>query len=229
MYLLSQKMDTTMKSIIFKFILIWLFLLYTPLEMYSQDTIQRNILEYQVRLEKYQKKWDNLIPMHTVFQYAGGMGLMSVGAGWSYGKEKQWETDIMLGVIPKYVSDKWKITMTIKQNYIPWRISVKKNMEIEPFECGIYFNTVFSDEFWTKEPDRYPDGYYGFSTRIRSHVFVGQRLRLLIPEKYRRLAKRVTLFYEISSCDLYIASAFTNHLNLDDYLRLSFGLKFQIF
>jgi hypothetical protein len=26
-----------------------------------------------------------------------------------------------------------------------------------------------------------------------------------------------------------VASAFTNHLNPDDYLRLSFGLKFDVF
>jgi hypothetical protein len=40
----------------------------------------------------------------------------------------------------------------------------------------------------------------------------------------------VTAFYELSSCDLYVVSAVTNrYLKPTDYLRLSFGLKFQIF
>ena len=219
----------------FKMLLVGISLLYTfPLTAQStivdigpKDTLYNS--DYQYRLDKYQRQWNRLIPMHTVFQYAGGMGLISVGAGWTYGKNKQWETDVLFGYIPKYSSDKIKITMTLKQNYIPWRVPLKHNWTLEPLECGLYFNTVFSDEFWTSEPDRYPKGYYGFSTRVRTHIFVGQRIRMNIPEKYRKLAKSITAFYEISSYDLYIVSAFTNHLKLDDYLRLSFGLKFQIF
>jgi hypothetical protein len=51
-----------------------------------------------------------------------------------------------------------------------------------------------------------------------------------VPEKYRKFSKSITAFYEISTCDLYVVSAFNNsYLKPDDYLRLSFGLKFQIF
>ena len=92
-----------------------------------------------------------------------------------------------------------------------------------------YFNTVFSNEFWTKEPDRYPQGYYNFSTRVRTHIYAGQRLQFHIPDSKRFFSRSITAFYEISTCDLYVVSAFTNHLNPDDYLRLSFGLKFDIF
>jgi hypothetical protein len=59
---------------------------------------------------------------------------------------------------------------------------------------------------------------------------VGQRLRYDIPDGNHKWMKSVTAFYELSSCDLYIVSAFTNHyLKPTDYLRLSFGLKFQVF
>ena len=68
-----------------------------------------------------------------------------------------------------------------------------------------------------------------FSTRVRTHIYVGQRLQFHIPDSKRLFSRSVTAFYEISTCDLYVVSAFTNHLNPDDYLRLSFGLKFDIF
>ena len=184
---------------------------------------------YKKRVEGYRSMWESLMPTYTKLQYAGGMGLINAGFGWSYGKNNQWETDILFGIIPKYSSDNAKLTFTLKQNYIPWRKKLNDSFTFEPLECGLYFNTVFSDEFWTKEPDRYPKGYYNFSTRVRTHVFVGQRLRFNIPDKKRVFARSITAFYEISSCDLYVVSAFTNHLNLDDYLRLSFGLKFDIF
>ena len=184
---------------------------------------------YNKRISQYQDLWTSLMPTYTKVQYAGGMGLVSCGFGWSYGKNKQWETDAFLGFIPRYSSDQSKITMTLKQNFIPWRMKLNETWTFEPLECGIYFNTVFSDEFWTQEPDRYPKGYYNFSTRLRTHIFIGQRLCFNIPDKKRFLSRSVTAFYEISSCDLYVVSAFTNHLSPDDYLRLSFGLKFDIF
>ena len=197
--------------------------------IFVMNTYAEDLDRYNKRINQYQDLWTSLMPTYTKVQYAGGMGLVSCGLGWSYGKNKQWETDAFLGFIPRYSSDQSKFTMTLKQNYIPWRKKLNETWAFEPLECGIYFNTVFSDEFWTKEPDRYPKGYYNFSTRVRTHLFIGQRLRFNIPDKKRFLSRSITAFYEISTCDLYVVSAFTNHLNPDDYLRLSFGLKFDIF
>lgn len=186
--------------------------------------------KYDKRIHRYRRAWEALIPTHTKVQYAGGMGLLSWGIGWDYGKHTQWETDVLIGFIPRYSSRHFKMTMTLKQNYIPWSVDLGKSFSLEPLTTGIYFNTVFSDDFWTSEPDRYPKGYYGFSNRIRTHIFLGQRIRLDVPERYRKFSKSVTAFYEISTCDLYLVSAFTNsYLKPNDYLRLSFGLKFQIF
>ena len=184
---------------------------------------------YEKRIAGYQSFWQSLMPTYTKLQYAGGMGLLNVGAGWAYGKNQQWETEVFLGFIPRYSSDNAKLTMTLKQNFIPWRHEMTPTISIEPLACGMYFNTVFSDEFWTKEPDRYPHGYYNFSTRVRTHISVGQRVRFLIPDKKRIFSRSITLFYEISTCDLYVVSAFTNRLSPEDYLRLSFGMKFDIF
>lgn len=210
-----------------KKVIVWIFVCFFAMEGFAESIDETN--RYKKRVEGYRDLWESLMPTYSKLQYAGGMGLLNVGVGWSYGKNHQWETDVFLGFIPRYSSDDAKLTMTLKQNFIPWRKELNETLTFEPFACGLYFNTVFSDEFWTKEPDRYPKGYYNFSTRVRSHIYVGQRLRIMIPDKKRIFARSITAFYEISSCDLYIVSAFTNHLNLDDYLRLSFGLKFDIF
>ena len=185
--------------------------------------------QYEKRVKGYQELWQSLIPAYTKLQYAGGMGLINFGFGWSYGKNNRWETDAFFGFIPRYSSDNSKITMTLKQNFIPWQKPLNDAFTLEPLTCSLYFNTVFSDEFWTQEPDRYPKGYYGFSTRVRTHLSIGQRLRFHIPDKKRFFSRSITAFYEISTCDFYVVSAFTNHLSPEDYLRLSFGLKFDIF
>ncbi len=186
---------------------------------------------YDRRVHRYRQRWEGLIPTHLKMQYAGNMGFLSVGFGWDYGKRNQWETDLLLGYLPQYDSKRPKMTFTVKQNYIPWSRRIGKDyFDFEPLTCGLYLNTVPGDEFWTNEPDRYPKGYYGFSSRVRIHVFVGQRLTFNIPQAHRYFAKQLTLFYELGTADLYVISAFTNkYLRPRDYLSLSFGLKMQMF
>ena len=58
-----------------------------------------------------------------------------------YGKRNQWETDVLLGFIPKYSSKKAKVTMTLKQNYMPWSINIGKGFSTEPLACGLYVKT----------------------------------------------------------------------------------------
>ena len=185
---------------------------------------------YDRRVRRYRRRWAALIPTHTKLQFAGNMGLLSAGFGWDYGKRNQWETDLLFGFVPKFSSDKAKATFTVKQNYIPWSLQIKKSrFSAEPLSCGLYLNTVFGDEFWVSEPDRYPKGYYGFSSKVRIHVFLGQRLTYDIDPKRRFTAKALTLFYEFSTCDLYLISAVTNrYLRPRDYLSLSFGVKVQL-
>ncbi|WP_085536563.1 hypothetical protein [Massilibacteroides vaginae] len=171
--------------------------------------------------------WNKLIPRYYKGQYAGSIGKYSAGLGWSYGKD-HWETDLLLGYIPKNTDRHAMATLTLKQNYLPWKIPVYEQFVFEPLNCGLFLNTLLDSDFWVKEPDRYPKGYYGFSTKVRIHVFMGER----ITYKFKRqdlYVKSVSLFYELSTSDLYLINAFTNsYLKPKDYLSLAFGVKVQI-
>lgn len=218
-----------MKWSTIKYILAGILFILCGQEIAAQDSICSNPTKYDKRVHRYRCHWEKLIPTHTKIQFAGNMGLLSFGTGWDYGKKNQWETDIFLGFIPKYQSKRTKITMTLKQNYMPWSLELGKGFSTEPLSCGLYFNTVFGDQFWVHEPDRYPKGYYGFSSRIRSHIFLGQRLTYDIDPQRRYTAKSITIFYELSTCDFHLISAVTNrYLRPKDYLSLSFGIKLQL-
>ena len=218
-----------MKWSTIKYILAGMLFILCGQEIAAQDSICSHPTKYDKRVHRYRCHWEKLIPTHTKIQFAGNMGLLSFGTGWDYGKKNQWETDIFLGFIPKYQSKRTKITMTLKQNYMPWSLELGKGFSTEPLSCGLYFNTVFGDQFWVHEPDRYPKGYYGFSSRIRSHIFLGQRLTYDIDPQRRYTAKSITVFYELSTCDGHLISAVTNrYLRPKDYLSLSFGIKLQL-
>ena len=191
--------------------------------------------KYEQRIQRKEKLWSSLIPTHFVIQNAGNMGILSAGIGWSYGKHRQWETDLLFGYIPKHDSSRGKLTTTLKGNYIPWRIRLNPKAEdnkgrwnFEPLTCSIYLNTVYGSEFWKSQPGRYPDDYYQFmSTKFRLNLAFGERLTFFIPKAKQRRHNKISLFYEIGTSDLYIRSLFQGQdVSLGDIIGLSIGLKF---
>ena len=193
----------------------------------KDDREERRAERHKRKLERYQNQWNSLIPKYQNLQFAGSIGLLSAGMGWDYGRQRQWETEFMFGFVPGFSSNKTKVTLTLKQNYVPWEVSLGKNWVLEPLETGLFVNTVLASDFWVKEPEKYPNNYYKFSTRVRFHAFLGQRIALNMKENFP--FRRITVYYELSSCDLYLISKFTNqYVQMVDILSLSFGLKFHI-
>lgn len=191
---------------------------FTPFpQEYPNDTLP----QIQKIPSREERRW---LPDNLIFQYAGSIGICSAGIGWEYGK-RHWETDLLLGIVPKAYGRPAMLSTTIKQVYTPWRIPFAKNFSIQPLHCGLFINSIINENFWTKEPQKYPNGYYGFSTKIRFHISFGQSISWKIPDKIR-FGKELSCYYELNTCDLYLISAFTNrYLSPKDYLSLALGAK----
>lgn len=200
----------------------------SPTENVKVDSVVMS--RYDRRMHRRREYWAELIPTQFIMQYAGNMGFMSIGIGWDYGKHKQWETNLMFGYLPKISSHRGKLTMTLKENYLPWSMYLKQGWMLEPLSCGLYINTVFGSEFWDNQPSRYPDKYYEpLNTKIRLNVFLGQRITKIIPANKRKFLKSISAFYEVSACDLYLRLLFMEKkVTLGDILCLSVGVKMQI-
>ena len=189
----------------------------------------RNNPKYLHHHARALKGWIRLIPNQFTIQYAGSIGLANLGLGWNYGRGKHWETDLLVGFLPRYYTEHAHATFTIKQRYVPWHCRLSSRWTLQPLTAGLFFNTISGDDFWRNEPDRYPKRYYGFSTKVRSNVFLGQRIRYRIPSRHRLFHTAVSAYYEVSSCDLYIVSKAVNK----DYpwsrtLSLAFGLRWEM-
>ena len=168
-----------------------------------------------------------LIPRSGVIQYAGSIGFISVGAEWEYGKREQWATTLMIGYIPKRHSNRPKAAITLKQTYSPWNIVINGNINLRPLNCGLFLNTIYSHKFWTKEPGKYPEGYYQISTRVRPHIFIGQEIEFKAKKLKDKFIKSISLYYEFNSCDIYLCSYFPNmkYLSPADIFALGIGMK----
>ena len=198
-------------------------------ELTDMTSPEDSLTRYDRRIIRYRKHWDVLMPTQSVIQTCGNMGIISVGIGWDYGKRRQWETHLLFGIIPKYDSDAVKCTITLKENFIPWRRDLGKGWQFEPLECTLYLNTVLGHDFWTKQPTKYESGYYPFSTRVRPNLGFGERFTYKIPNNRRKRVKSITMFYELSTNDIYFMRFYRNgNANFWDVFGLSFGAKLQI-
>lgn len=220
-------MNTAMRRLTTKLLLALL-----PCTAYSQELPVDSMKQDTVRRKAVYLK--DVLPNTFRIQYAGSVGLINIGCGWTYGKKRQWETDFMFGYVPKYDKDYAFATFTLRQTYVPWTRGLYNSkgkegslrMTWQPLSCGMFVNSVLHGDYWIREPERYPDrDYYRFSSKIRFHLFVGQRYTILIPKEMRLPMKEVSMAWELSSCDLYIVSkAVNSSVPLKDILSLSLGM-----
>lgn len=183
---------------------------------------------YDRHRERYISRWQRLLPSQYTLQFAGSIGLLNMGLGWHYAKG-HCETELLLGFVPRYHSECAKATFTLKQRYVPWLKRISRRWTLHPLTTGLAFNTISGDDFWKNEPDKYPKNYYGFSTKVRIHVFLGQEAEYHIPRSKRLLHSSVTGYYEIGTCDMYLISKVTNKsIPLREVLSLAFGLRFHM-
>ena len=64
---------------------------------------------------------------------------------------------------------------------------------------------------------------------MRFHLAVGQRWTFAIPRDKRLISSKLSVYYELSTCDLYVRQKFLNsEIPLSDILSLGFGVIFTI-
>ena len=216
-----------MSKYIFKLLCITAILGYMS-EGYAQSTDSLSHRKLDTRQHQGYTGWKRIVPTHVKAQYAGGMGVMSVGGGWDYGQKCRWETDLLVGYLPQRYSDAFHVTFTLKQNYIPWSIRCHERFSIDPLTASMYINLIAGDEYWVREPDRYGGSYYRFTTRMRLHMGLGQRATYHLRNP-QGVLRSISLYYEFHTYDLDMIAKCTNRkLKLNDIVHFSFGLKFHL-
>lgn len=194
----------------------------------ADDSVK--VVKYEQRLQRRFDAWHRLIPNLYSLQFAGGTGMFSVGIGWDYGSSDQWETHLSVGFLPNRYGNPVYWTATLKENYVPWRVAIGHTpMELRPLCVALGLNSILHGDFWTSEPDRYPGGYYGFSSRLRFILGIGQRLTFNIPYERRRLGRQLSVYYEVSTCDLYVRQkVLCGSIPLKDIITIGVGVIYTI-
>lgn len=195
-----------------------------------RDSLPEGMTRYDVRVEKIQDFHSRLVPRYSKVQFAGSIGMLSGGLGWDYGKNRRWETDVLVGFVPRLESNRAKLTFTIRENLMPWQVAIGQSpVDFHPLRVSLGLNAIIGHEFWPKNPERYPDGYYFFSTKFHVVAAFGQQWTFNISRDKRRHWRAIGFFYNLSTTETYLLSGFDNHyLGFGDLFHLDLGFKLQI-
>ncbi|MDA3779244.1 MAG: hypothetical protein PF487_03275 [Bacteroidales bacterium] len=197
----------------FKVFLIFVFtFLYSSTDSYSQP-------EYKVDSFAYKK----FLPNYVKLQFAGGIGFLSTGVGYTF-FDRKLDLTFFYGYIPKYVTadDLHSVSLQLTVKLLKYKIL--KNVEILPLNFGFFGHHTFGNEFWVKLPNNYPDNYYWWAPGRSIGVFIGGEI------KTKLLANKTpasgTAFYtRIGTRSLYLVSKFSNSsISLNDIVELGFGV-----
>ena len=162
------------------------------------------------------------LPDYIKLQYAGGIGLISIGAGYSNKKDKL-EGELYYGYLPRSIGGIRIHSLSAKFIWIPLHLSIKNKYQLKPLMTGILFNYNFGIQYFGFDPENYPYNYYSFPTAINMAVFVGSSFGFNKPEN-------LSFYYELLSFDREILSLIYNpkSLHFGDILNLSIGIRMDI-
>ena len=117
----------------------------------------------------------------------------------------------------------------MRETYIPWQCRIHEPIDFNPLSVMIGINSIIGHEFWPKNPERDPDGYYFFSTKFQIIAGFGQRWNLNIPDEKRCRWRSVSIYYDLCTNDKYVLSGITNKaIGFKDMMKLDIGIKFQM-
>jgi len=167
--------------------------------------------------------WNKFIPDYVKLQYAGGIGFLSAGVGYTFFKQHL-DVSLFYGYVPKWftVDDLHSISLQFTAKL--FRIKASKNIEILPLNIGWYIHHTFGSEFWVKLPDNYPDGYYWWSPGRNAGVFIGGEIKTKLLAN-KTPASGLAFYARAGSRGLYLASKVGNKsIPLTDIIELGFGV-----
>jgi hypothetical protein len=170
--------------------------------------------------DSYRSKW---LPDHAKLQFAGGIGFLSIGAGYKTKKDKL-HGDLYYGYTPKSVGGLHIHALTAKGTWFPFKNIELKTIQIRPFTAGLLVNYTFGKQYFGFTPENYPFDYYDFPTAFHVGGFIGGQVNKEIRNPWG--IKRIGLYYELGTYDVEVLSYARNPnaLSIADILNLGIGV-----
>lgn len=119
------------------------------------------------------KHW--IIPDYAIVQFAGGIGFISVGAGYTIRNEKL-KLALVYGYVPKSIGGLPIHAATARLKWSPLKPFRFKNFEIQSLSAGLLVNYTFGKQYFAFLPKYYPFNYYNHPTALHAGILAGSEI-----------------------------------------------------
>jgi hypothetical protein len=160
----------------------------------------------------------SIIPSTAQLQYAGNVGLGSIGAG--YNITSRTKLNFIYGYLPKWVNNTEVQTVALKGTYDIIPINLNTQFSTTTY-TGATLMRSFAHNAYVKFPDYYPKDYY-FSNAVHIAPLIGQSLTF-------KQKKNLSIYAELSTLDYYFYYYMINkHIDFQDIWNISFGITLNL-
>lgn len=144
-------------------------------------------------------KLHKFIPHYFKTQFAGNIGLISIGAGYRLAHDHLL-TEALYGYVPASVSQGNRIhTITIKNTYAILKPKAKKH-HITPL-VGLTASVETGNNSFVRLPEQFPENYYS-TNAFHFTGFVGAKHHIKLNSS--KVFKAIEYYYEIGSVDTHL-------------------------
>ncbi len=164
-----------------------------------------------------------LIPDYMKLQFAGGIGFISSGIGYTFFNNRL-DMSFFYSYLPSKITVNDLHSISFQLTAKPIKLSFKNDIIIYPLDIGVFTHHTFGSEFWVKLPNKYSKGYYWWYPGINAGFFLGAEI------KTRFLAcvtpaSGTAVYIRIGTRGLYVASKVGNtSIPFIDILEFGFGV-----
>jgi len=159
------------------------------------------------------------LPRVYTLQYAGNLGLLSGGLGYSLLNDKI-RVGVFYGYVPKAYAPKAIHTIAFKSTLNVFQSRGGQ----DKLYLGTTLNMETGNNAFLKLPDKYPKGYYQ-TNAFHSTVFAG--VKSFIAVKHDWWLKGVEPYLECGTVDTYLYYCLADKLSFFNILSLSAGVNFK--
>ena len=167
------------------------------------------------------KAW--YVPAYVKTQFAGNIGVLSVGAGYQL-FNKVLYSELLYGYVPESVSKADKIHLiTIKNTFPIFRKKIRENLTITPI-AGFTSTIDIGTTTFTTLPSKYPKGYY-VPTAFHFTLFGGAMLHKDFTKS--KTIKGLDFYVELGTVESYLWYAITSkEVSVSDVFSTAIGINF---
>ena len=163
-----------------------------------------------------------LSPDYLQMQFAGNIGLVSLGVGYNLFKDHL-HISFLDGYTPAGIAGIGVNTIAMKASYDLVTLPIANKRAVAYSGLGCNFETT-GRGFYTSLPDRYADGYYKWSA-VHATFFLGAKLQVLMK---KRTNQRLEFYAETGTVDSYLYYYATNPgLRITDMFSAAIGFSYQ--